>query len=135
MDWILVASAIVVLLIVTLIYVLTRGRTGGPRLQQLPAASRRPYAERWRVIETRVIDLPQEALQEADQLAVSILSERGAQMHHDRVLPRRLRQARRASQGRRSDPVLAMQRYQAIVDDACGRELREAAEHGRPEIA
>lgn len=137
MSVITIAIAIAVLLIVSGIYFAVRGRTGAPRLRDLSDESRRRYAEQWRVIETRFIDHPREAVREADQLVVGILSERGAQLHHDRVLPRHLRDARRLGEGRDRTDTLhrAMQHYQAIVDDACGREVREAAERGRLEIA
>ncbi|HEX6489576.1 MAG TPA: hypothetical protein VF137_11995 [Candidatus Dormibacteraeota bacterium] len=136
MQWIVVVVAIAVLLIVTLIWGLVRGRSGRLHLNDLSDESRRRSAERWRVIETRFIDEPREALREADQLAVSILSERGAEMHHERVMPRELREARRLSRGGRADGMhRAMQHYQAIVDDACGKDLRLEAERGRPEVA
>jgi hypothetical protein len=137
MDWILVVIAVVVLLIVTAVYAAVRGRGGGRRPRGLPQESRRRYAEQWRVIETRFIDHPREAVREADQLAVAILNERGAQLHDERGLPRDLREARRLAEGRDGTDTLhrAMQHYQAIVDDACGKDLREAAERGRLEIA
>ena len=137
MSVITIAVVIVVLLIVTGIYAAVRGRTGGARLQDLSDDSRRRYAEQWRVIETRFIDHPREAVREADQLAVAILNERGAELHNDRVLPRPLRDARRfGDAGDRTDKLhRSMQHYQAIVDDACGKDVRVAAEHGRPEIA
>jgi hypothetical protein len=138
MSVITIVIAIVVLLIVTGIYFAVRGRTaGGPRLRDLPEESRRRYAEQWRVIETRFIDHPREAVREADQLVVGLLNERGAQLHHDRVMPRHLRDARRLSEGRDGTDTLhrAMQHYQAIIDDACGKDVREAAERGRLEIA
>jgi hypothetical protein len=137
MSVITIVVAIVVLLIVTGIYLAVRGRSGGPRLRSLSDASRTRYAEQWRVIETRFIDHPREAVREADQLVVGILNERGAELHHDRVMPRELRDARRLSEGRDGTDKLhrAMQRYQAIVDDACGKDVREAAERGRMEIA
>src|SRR5579872_4925531 len=137
-DAILVVIAVVVIAIVGTLYAVLRGRAaGGPRLRSLSVESRRRYAEQWRVIETRFIDHPREAVREADQLAVGILNERGAQLHHDRAMPRRLREARRLGGGRDRTDTLhrAMQHYQAIVDDACGKDVREAAERGRLEIA
>ena len=136
MEWILVVIAIAVILIVSAIYYAVRGRTGRQRLAKLSDDSRRRYAVRWRSIETRFIDSPQEAVREADQLAVAVLSERGAELHHDRVLPRSLREARRAAGGRGDNGLLrAMQNYQAILDDAVGRDTRREAEQGRMEIA
>lgn len=135
MEPILIAIAIVVLLIVSALYFVIRGRGGNPRLNALPEESRRPYAEEWRVIETRFIDQPSEAVQEADHLAVRILRERGADLDGGR-LPRSLGEARRLSRSRGSESQRrAMQRYQAIIDDACGRDLREATERGGFEVA
>ena len=137
MSVITIVIAVVVLLIVAAVYVAVRGRGfRGPRLSDLNEDARRRYAVQWRVIETRFIDHPQEAVREADQLAVRILSDRGAEMHHERAMPRQLRDARRVAQRDRTDQLhRAMQHYQAIVDDACGRNLREDAEQGKLEIA
>jgi hypothetical protein len=135
-DAILVAIAIIVLLLASLVYYLVRGRRLSPRLSPLEADSRRRYAEEWRVLETRFIDEPREAVAEADRLAMRILQERGADLDDRRRMPGNLQAARRLARGRGGDALLrAMQRYQAIVDDACGREVREAAEHGRLKLA
>ncbi len=131
-----IVIAIVVLLVVTAIYFAVRGRGGTPRLNPLAEESRQRYADEWRVIETRFIDHPVEAVQDADQLAVRILQERGVRLEGGRTLPRVLVQARATGRARGGDSLRrAMQRYQAIVDDACGRDVREAAERGRFEVA
>jgi len=137
-DPMLVVLAVVVILIVGILYAVLRGVSGrGPRLQKLSDESRGRYANQWRTIETRFIDHPREAVREADQLAVAILNERGAELHDHRAVPRRLRDARSAAEGRDNTESLrrAMQQYQDIVDDAVGRDNREAAEHGHREMA
>jgi hypothetical protein len=134
MDPILIGVAIAVMVIVSIIYWALRGRARSPRLQQLSEESRREYAQQWHEIETEFIDDPRGALRRADQLAVAILSERGAEMHSDRTMPRHLREGRRLS-GRDRSLHKAMQRYQAIVDAGCGKDMRRAAERGHMEIA
>lgn len=136
MDAVSVVIAVAVIVVVGLLWMLLRGRSTNPRLSALDEGSRRRYAEEWRVLETRFIDHPAEAVREADQLAVRILQERGARFEGDRGLPRGLRDARRLGRGKGSESLRrAMQRYQGIVDDACGRDVREAAERGQLEIA
>jgi hypothetical protein len=135
-DAVLIAIAVAIIVIVGLIWMVLRGRSVSPRLNPLAEESRRGYADEWRVIETRFIDHPAEAVREADGLAIRILQERGARLDSERHVPGSLRHARRLGRGRGSESLRqAMQRYQAIVDDACGRDVREAAERGRLELA
>ncbi|TMF69952.1 MAG: hypothetical protein E6I17_05390 [Chloroflexi bacterium] len=69
--------AVVVILAIALIVALTRRSS---RLRPLPAESRDRFARTWSNIESRFIEDPRAAVQEADRAVVLILSERGATM-------------------------------------------------------
>ena len=132
----MVVTAVVVLFVASAAYYVLRGRGHHPKLEALLNGSQRRYAEEWRVIETMFIDHPKEAVAAADALCVEILHMRGAEPDDSKRVPHSLRQARRQARSWGGDARRrAMQRYQRIVDDACGRDTREAAEQARLEIA
>lgn len=138
--WIVVALIVIVAIIAA---VLLSRRT---RLRTLPDESRVRYADTWRMIETRFVDHPREAVEDADALAVSIYRERGARVDDGR-LPQELERARQLSQanGRTDggDGELSqteglrrsMVAYQRIVDDAVGESTRRDSEARRREVA
>ena len=139
--WIVVALVVIVAIIAA---VLLSRRT---RLRTLPDESRVRYADTWRVIETRFVDHPKEAVEDADALAVSIYRERGAHVDDGRRLPQELEQARELSRVHGSpdggDGELSqteglrrsMVAYQRIVDDAVGVSTRRESEARRREVA
>lgn len=131
----LIVLAVVIIAIIGLVLALVMRRPG-LRLRQLSEEERLRYADQWRVIEARFIDQPREAVGDADRLAVALLAERGAQMD-DRHAPEDLKKARRlAADGNSSEGMRrAMVAYQAVIDDAVGRQTRERVEAGRREIA
>ena len=116
---VILAIAIVVVLIVIGIGFAMRQRS---RLRPLPPESKDRYARSWRAIQSRFDKNPAAAVQEADRIAVLILSGRGATIHDARLAPDHLREARQATasnlgiEGLR----LAMLHYRLIVDDALG---------------
>lgn len=115
--------AIVAVLVIIGIVMAARGR--GTRLRDLPPESKEKYATSWRAIETRFIESPQEAVREADRVAVGLLSERGASLHDERHVPSELREARKAAasdQGRQGTEGMrqAMVHYKRLVEDAVG---------------
>ncbi len=87
MSFAVVAIALIAALVVS-------GRAGRSRLRPLPDESRDRFARSWRAIETRFIDEPAAAVQEADRIAVMILSERGANLADEKRMPKDLRDAR-----------------------------------------
>src|SRR4029077_1267794 len=104
------------------------------RLRPLPAESRDRFARTWSEIESRFIDDPHAAVQEADRVAVMILSERGATIPDGREVPEDLRHAReaaRSDEGRQGTEGMrkAMVHYKRIVDDAVGtaRDTRDTS--------
>ena len=132
--WIVVAVVIVVLAIAAA--VLMRRR---PRLRDLPDESRARYADQWRVIETRFVDQPREAVQEADAMAVAMYRERGVKVDDGDRVPGEVERARGLahSDGEAGDTERlrrAMVAYQRIVDEAVGERTRRASEARRREV-
>lgn len=136
----LVIALIVIAAIVVIAVVAVLARTAGkPRLRKLPDESQDRFAQSWHAIESRFLDDPRGAVQEADKTAVMILTERGATIGDEKHMPKDLVQAREATQA--EDNVhdterfrRAMTHYKAIVDDAVGSS-RLAPERGRREMA
>jgi len=134
---ILIIVGIAVLLAIVVVAVMATRRS---RMRQLAPDSRQRYAAAWRVIETRFIEDPASAVQEADRLCVEILGERGATLEDERRVPSQLTAAREAArteggQGGTEGLRTAMLRYQEIVDDSVGEDLRKQQETHRPEVA
>ena len=134
---VVVIVAIVLVAAIALIVALSRRS----RLNSLPPESRDRYARSWQDVETRFIDDPHGAVQEADKLAVMMLGERGATMHDDRKVPADLRNAREAAnsdEGRQGTEGMrkAMVLYRNLVEDGVGSDLKKRREDtGRREVA
>jgi hypothetical protein len=134
---VLVIVAIVLVLAIALIVALSRRS----RLHALPPESRDRYARSWQNVETRFIDDPHGAVQEADKLAVMMLGERGATIHDDRKVPDELRQARDAAtsdEGREGTEGMrkAMVHYRRLVEDGVGDDMKKRREESaRREVA
>ena len=131
-----VVVAVVAVIIIGLIVAISR-RSG---MRRLSDESKVRYATSWRAIQTRFVEDPAGAVGEADQLAVSILRDRGQRLDDVKHLPDSLRRAREAAQtdeGTSQTEGLrnAMLHYQHIVDDAVGETMRRAPESTRREIA
>lgn len=133
---IVVVAAIIV--VGAIIGVLAR-TTGKQRLRQLPDESKDRYARSWQQTEARFIQDPRAAVQDADRVAVGVLSERGANVSEDKRMPDNLRSARQAMRGERGNADTegmrqAMVHYKKIVNDAVGPS-RLQRETGRREMA
>jgi hypothetical protein len=133
---VILVVAVVLLIVIGLIAAAVSRR---PRLRELPAESKDRFARSWDAIETRFIEDPRAAVQEADRVAVMVLTERGASMHDSRSVPDDLRRAREYAQsdeGRGGTEGMrkAMVHYKRIVDDAVGTR-RERDTEGRREVA
>jgi hypothetical protein len=131
----LILIAVVVILVAFGLSVRRRGR-----LRSLSPELKSRHAQSWTAIQARFLEQPAVAVQEADQLAVSILRDRGAKMDPDRRLPDELRRAREAAgtnEGQSGTEGLrkAMLHYQAIVDDAVGESMRRSPDIQRKEVA
>lgn len=131
----LILVAVVVVIVIALgVSVMRRGQ-----LRSLSPELKSRHAQSWTAIQARFLAEPAVAVQEADQLAVSILRDRGAKMDDDRRLPHELRRARdaaRTKEGQSGTEGLrkAMLHYQAVVDDAVGESLRKSPDT-RKEVA
>lgn len=133
---VIVIAAVVLLVVIGLVAAFAGGRTS--RMRKLPDESRERFARQWRMIETRFIDDPRGAVQEADKMAVMLLSERGAKLEDGKHMPDELRRAREAAasdQGRQGTEGnrMAMVHYKRIVDDGVGSE--RMTPEGRREVA
>lgn len=134
---ILLVVGIVIVLVVVGIAVNMSRRS---RLGTLSEESKARYAEAWRQIETRFIEDPSTAVREADQLATTVLRERGATMEDERRLPEDLVHARAATgvdanAGDTEGQRKAMLHYKRIVEDAVGDTSRRPVETTRREVA
>lgn len=49
-------------------------------IEELPAGARDRYAEEWRTVQTRFVDQPREALEQADTLVANVMRDRGYPM-------------------------------------------------------
>ena len=133
---ILIVVAVVVLIAVgTAMFMMRRNR-----LRPLSDEARDRYAQSWSAIESRFIEEPAAAVQEADQLVLAILRERGARIDDERRLPRELTEARAAAQtneGQSGTEGLrkAMLHYQHAVESSVGQSMRKRNEMGRKEMA
>jgi hypothetical protein len=135
------ATALLILIaaVVVLVVALGLNKIRRGRLQSLSPEVKSRYAESWKAIQSRFLEDPAAAVQQADQLAVSILRDRGAKMD-EKLLPNELRRAREAAgtnEGQSGTEGLrkAMLHYQAIVDDAVGESMRKSPGIQRKEVA
>jgi hypothetical protein len=122
---VIVIVVVAALVIIGLVAAFAGGR--GPRLRALPDESRERFAGSWRNAEARFIEDPRGAVQDADRIAVMILTERGATIDEERTIPKEMRKAREATapdEGRQGAEGMrqAMVHYREIVEDAVGRE-------------
>jgi predicted Holliday junction resolvase-like endonuclease len=132
------ALILIVAVVVIVIAVVIMTRRG--RLRSLSPELQSRHAQSWTAIQTRFLAEPAAAVQEADQLAVSILRDRGAKLDDDRRLPGELRRAREVAgtnEGQSGTEGLrkAMLHYQAIVDDAVGESMRKSPDIQPKEVA
>jgi hypothetical protein len=109
---------------VGLIVIAYRVKAWRGRIRSLSAENKARYAQSWTAIQTRFLETPATALQEADDLAISILRDRGAKMG-DGWRPAEMHRARelaRSNEGRSTADDLrnAMSQYKIIVEDAVG---------------
>jgi len=133
----ILALVIVVAVIVVGIALLMFQRN---RLRPLSDEARSRYAQSWSAIESRFIAEPSAAVQEADQLVVAIMRDRGARIEDERRLPRELSEARAAAhtnEGQSGTEGLrkAMLHYQHMVESSVGQSMRNRNEIKRKEIA
>lgn len=106
------------------------------KLRPLPEESRNRYARSWRDVENRFIDDPTGAVNDADRIAVMMLSERGATLSDPHTVPEDLRIAREAAAGNKGPQGtegmrIALVHYKRVVDDSVGTNRPRRADHRR----
>src|ERR1700704_4623536 len=94
-----------------------------PPLRPLAPEAMDRFATAWDRIEAHFMDAPEEAVREADALALALLGERQHPLGEDR-LPNEMRRARRAAAGKEARGTeglrIAMLRYRAVIEDMAG---------------
>ena len=133
-------TALLVLIVAVVVIALGVNMIRRGRLRSLSPELKSGHAQSWTAIQAQFLAEPAAAVQQADQLAVSILRDRGAKVDDDRRLPaelRRAREAARTNEGEAGTEGLrkAMLHYQAVVDDAVGESMRKSPEIQRKEVA
>lgn len=120
-----IVGVIVLAVIVIAVLLATRsGRIRRPNLRPLSPESRDRYANQWDRIETRFVDAPEDAVKEADALALALLGEREHPLGEDR-LPSRMQKARRLGSGREGKGGTegmrqAMLEYRSVIEEYAG---------------
>jgi hypothetical protein len=129
-----VVAVFVILAIVAM--AMRAGRTRRPLLTPLTSEARDRYAVRWDQIESRFVEAPEEAVAQADALALAVLGECDHPLA-EKKLPDRMRKARReASRGGTEDLRLAMLDYRGVIEEmAHQQDALEPAREGRRETA
>jgi hypothetical protein len=137
-------SALAILIVIVLVAAIAVGiamfTIQRNRLRPLSDEARGQYAQSWSAIESRFIEDPAATVQEADQLVLAILRDRGASIDDERRLPRELTEARAAAhadEGQSGTEGLrkAMLHYQHAVENSVGQPMHDRNEMKRKEIA
>lgn len=132
---------VVILLVGILILFGLRWRTGSvvkPALRPLPPEAMERYAAAWDRIESHFMNAPEEAVREADALALALLAERQHPLAED-MLPKEMRRARRAAAGKevRGTEGLrrAMLHYRAVIEEMAVSPVERERDRSRREVA
>jgi len=94
----LITILVVALVVFVLLFLMRAAGVGGrrPKLRPLPAESRDRYISDWDEIETKFVDVPEQAVREAESLVMSMLRERGHPLT-ERDLPDEVRRTSSAT--------------------------------------
>jgi len=132
-----IPTVLAVFVILALVAIATRsGRARRPLLSPLTAEARDRYAAGWDKIESGFVEAPEEAVAQADALALAVLGECDHPLAEKR-LPDRMRKARReASRGGTEGLRVAMLDYRAVIEEMASLPAaQEPARDGRRETA
>jgi len=135
----LIAILVVALVIVVLLFLVRAAGLGRsrPKLRPLTPESRDRYIHDWDEIETKFVEAPEQAVREAEALAMALLRERGHPLT-ERELPREMQRAHRlgySSKDRTEGMRQALLQYRAVVERMVGPEDAAHREARKPEIA
>lgn len=135
---VVIVGVVVLMVIMALVVLARRSRQAGrPALKPLTPEARDRYAAKWDQIESRFIEMPEEAVREADALVLALLGEREHPLAESR-LPHGVRKARReAARGGTEGKRLAILHYRAAVEEMARvpEVEREQLREGRRETA
>jgi hypothetical protein len=135
---VVIVGVVVLMVIIALVVLAGRSRQAGrPTLKPLTPEARDRYAAKWDQIESRFIEMPEEAVREADALVLALLGEREHPLAESR-LPDGVRKARReAARGGTEGKRLAILHYRAAVEEMAREPEveRELLRDGRRETA
>jgi hypothetical protein len=136
----LVVYAVIVLWLLAITVATARAwRARPPRLKPLSPEARGRYAMAWNRIEARFLHAPREAANEAENLVLAVLGERGHPLDRERIRAQveQARAARAADDGRDGTEHIrqAMLHYRGVFDQLVGRKHREGAREQRREMA
>src|SRR5690242_13436792 len=135
----LVTILVVALVVVVLLFLIRAAGLGRrrPQLRPLPAESRDRYISEWDEIETKFVDMPEQAVREAEALVMSVLRERGHPLtEHD--LPQEVQRAHRlasSSHDKTEGMRQALLNYRAVMERMVGPEDKSRREQRRREMA
>jgi len=138
-------TTLVIVGVIALVLIVLLVAAGG-RSRQVSKASLKPlepealdrYANAWDRIESHFLNAPEEAVREADALALALLGEREHPLAENR-LPTEMLRARRAAAGKEAKGTeglrLAMLHYRAVIEEMAGEPKVREKTQGRREIA
>ena len=118
-----IVGLIAVLLIIALIAMAGRARREHrPSTVPLTPEARDRYAGSWDRLESRFIEAPSDAVQEADALVLAMLGEVRHPLTDER-LPHDMKRARREARSGKTEGLrMAMLHYRAVLEDMAGSE-------------
>jgi hypothetical protein len=135
---VVIVGVVVLMVIIALVVLAGRSRQASrPILKPLTPEARDRYAAKWDQIESRFVEMPEEAVREADALVLALLGEREHPLAESR-LPDGVRKARReAARGGTEGKRLAILHFRAVVDEMARvpEVEREQLREGRRETA
>jgi hypothetical protein len=135
---VVIVGVIVLMVIIALVVLAGRSRQASrPILKPLTPEARDRYAAKWDQIESRFVEMPEEAVREADALVLALLGEREHPLADSR-LPDGVRKARReAAHGGTEGKRLAILHFRAVVEEMARvpEVEREQLREGRRETA
>jgi len=135
-----ILGVIVLAIILIAIFAMSRsGKLGRPALKPLAPESRDRYAAQWDRIETHFVDAPEDAVKEADALALALLGEREHPLAEEK-LPSDMQKARRLATGREGKGGTegmrqGMLMYRSVIEQYARPADDRAAREHRREIA
>lgn len=130
---VVVGIIILAVIVIAVVAAMRSGRMGRPALKPLAPESRERYVSRWDRIESKFVDSPQEAVKEADALALALLGEREHPLG-DEKLPAEMRRARsegmgHSGKGGTEGMRQALLHYRAVIEEYARPEGRDERSH------